>query len=62
MLIITLKVMSHPFINLAVLFFLVCLCFLLCLSLLPWLFLVGKDRYLIKSTQKTVSKSLIAGN
>ena len=37
--------------------------FPLCLSLLPWLLsLVGKDQYLIQSTQKTVSKSVIAGN
>lgn len=40
-----------------------CVCFFpLCLSLLPWLlFLVGKDQYLIQSTLKTVSKSVIAG-
>ena len=33
-----------------VFFLFVCVSFL-CLSLLPWLFSVGKDRYLIKSTQ-----------
>ena len=53
MLIITLKVMSHPFINLAVLL----LFLFVCLFVFPFCAYLGKDRYLIKSTQN--SKQII---